>query len=33
VKVARNWENAQKLFGCKEGDEVFFEVLRLGSNE
>ena len=28
LKVARNWENAQKLLGCKEGDEVYFEVLK-----
>ena len=28
LKVARNWENAQKLLGCKEGDEVFFEVMK-----
>jgi hypothetical protein len=28
VKVARNWENAQKLLGCKEGDEVYFEVIK-----
>lgn len=28
LKVARNWENAQKLLECKEGDEVYFELLK-----
>ena len=32
VKVARNWENAQKLLRCKEGDEVFFEVIKTKRN-